>query len=1198
MVNLVRRKMTNLYADAIFAENPTALWALDDNLAVASLSAIPSNIAIGSYSTYGVTASAYGSEKNQGYYLGTSATTSTLKARSSGVPMVYGATNITNIDPNTITIATNIQANPSFEANVTGWTVNGALSNVLSTDQSYSGTHSLKVTQSTTSWNVRSQLISISSGTEYTFSAYVKSDQATADFRATIQWFHSGGIMTAGSNSGTSVTSSTTAWTRISVTATAPVIPAADYARIVIEKLSSGTTDNNHYVDAVLLERASSPGTYFDGSSTDTGIIDYVWSGTENYSQSLANIPDPSLIIPGFGFLNENGKNKRLTLEAWIKVSASIQTPRRIIGPITGDNGLYVSGGFLSLKIGENVGSHYVGEWGRPMLVHIYYTGTSAGVLLNGESVISLTYDYRTIEFPTKLNDASKDQDWIGFYSYSDIVPFQLDCVSIYPYQIPLEKAKLHFVKGQSVESPEVKNSSYFDVPVIIDYQMSKYANNYTYPGTGRWRNGIIDNISTDNGVLSAPNYQLPQLVLEDNYRTTSDWNELQRELSGQSDSVSLSNGEIIDNDVFFKIVPDNVADTAFNYAGYLFFDKFNVLQDPVKSIYGVFSVTSLPTSEELLFRISNSSNEYFEVVLDDDDITYRFVSPATTMFEKVLADMVTVNTKFTVGIDIDAILAEEESGQMSKFFNNASDLKVFLGGPSSFNGGSVISEATPKLFGGNIYKFGFCNQNNLNKIKDNFTEGVVDTTTTSEFNSHIASYTLFGINTLNTFNLDIAVNGTWRDYISLSQMDKNITTNQSGSTAYSIDFIQLNIDVPEMSNVTNSPVRTYVEFSEIATSIVSTNQTTKTTVPVESDSVIEPDAEWLNKKYEFTNGNIVYIPTGGYGDYNDLGLVTHIDFFVPGIIRNPVKIKTLQIASQALNYSSLKTPVGTRFGKDVYSFGTTSGTRDYSKKNPYLIYKGTTPYLYLTKQSGIKLLGSTFDGTRGIEIPVNESGKDYYKISVLYASAMHEKPFTADVNLFRIKYNSDIITIFADRTDANSAELTAKLSNGTIISTGLTPVVKFFVNGTEDATIRYGEWNMIGILFNGLLDFSGESDNRIDITGPFLINNISDYQIDQSTESNNYSFYSWSEIQNQRVEGGVTVYDEWSVPATKTWNDVLYSGVGTIDIKLDASAIYGSYLGSGRIVADEDQYLLEMDQDQYSTYLGIRSSLIVVSPL
>lgn len=999
--------MTNLYADAIFAENPTALWALDDSLNVASLSSVYDATSL---NAYGTPALAYGSDKNFGYYLGTSANVATLKARSSGTPMVYGATGVTNIDPNPL------------------------------------------------------------------------------------------------------------------------------------------------------------PNPY----------------------QELSN---PSLVIPGFGFLNEDGKNKRLTLEAWIRISPSTQKLRRIITPVAGYGGfgLSVNDGFLSLQIGENVGSHYVGEWGRPMLIHIYYTGTSAGVLLNGESVISINYDYRDIEFPAKLNDLSQDQDWIGFYSYSDISSFQVDCVSIYPYQISVDKAKLHFIKGQSVESPETKNSSYFDVPTVIDYQMSKYANNYTYPGTGRWRNGIIDNLSTDNNVLSAPNYQLPQLVLEDNYRTISDWNLLQTELSGQTNVLStLSDGELIDNDTFFKIIPDNIANTTFNYAGYLYFDKFNLLQDPVKGVYGVFSVTSLPTSEELLFRISNSSNEYFEAVVDDNDIKHRFVSPATTTIEIVSANVVSINTKFAVGIDIDAIIAEEENTQLTKFFNNASDLKVFLGGPPSFNGGTVIDETTPKLFGGKIYKFGFTNQNNLNKIKNIFTGGIANSGSASSFDSHIGSYTLFGTTSFLIFNLDIAINGTWKDYVSLSQMDKNVITDDAGNTEYSIDFIQMNIDIPEMANVTNSSVRSYVEFSEIATSIVSDNQITKEDIAVESDSVIDPLGEWLNKRYEFKNGSIVNIPTSGYNQYDDLGIVTHLDFFIPGIIRNPVKIKMLQIASQALNYSGIKTPIGTRFGKDIYSFGTTSGSRDYSKANPYKIYKGTTPYLYLTKQSGVKLLGSTFDGTRGIEIPINQSGKDYYKVSVLYASALHENPFSEDVELFRIKHNTDTIIVYAEYTNSNYAELGAKKLSD---NSSLGSAVQFFVNGIEDeATIRYGEWNMIGILFNGLLDFSGSTTNRIDITGPFVVNNISDYQIDKATENSNFSFYLWSDTKNNSWEQVLL--------ADGGWQEQLISGEGSIDIKLDASAIYGAYLGNSRIVANEDQYTLEMAQDDYSTYLGVRSSLIRVLPL
>ena len=994
--------MTNLYADAIFSENPTALWALDDDLAVAALSAIPSNIALAGY---GTPALAYGSERNQGYYIGTSATTSTLKARASGVPMVYGATNITSLD---------------------------------------------------------------------------------------------------------------------------------------------------------------------------------------------ANSTSPSLIIPGLGFLNEDGKNKRLTLEVWLRAYPTAHIPRRVIGPITGDNGLYVNGQFLTLKIGDNIGSHYVGEWGRPMLIHIYYTGSSAGVILNGESVISINYEYQDIEFPTKLDDSSDDQDWIGFYGYSDVSLLQVDCISLYPYQISVDKAKLHFVKGQSVESPEIKNTSYFDVPMIIDYQMSKYANNYIYPGNGRWKNGIINNVSTDNNVLSTPDYKLPELVLEDEYQTLTTWNSLQRNLTGQSDTTTLSDGEVMDNDVFFRIAPDNIdnTDKAYNYGGYLYFDKFNFLQDPTKAIYGVFSVSSVtatidtpPYYDELLFRITNSSNEYFEAVINTNDIIYRFVSP-TGNVTVTAADVVTANTKFVAGINIDAFIAQQNNQQISRFFNNSADLKVFLGGPGNFN---TIDNATPKLFRGNIYKFGFMNQNNLSKLLAEFTNGIADNdNVAATFNTHFASYTLIGVNTLNSFSLDIAVNASWKDYISLSQLDKQTVRDAGGNVASYLDFIQFNIDVPELANITNSSIRTYVEFSEIATSVVSSNQITKTTAAVESDYTIEPDSEWVNKKYELVNNTIIYLPTGGFNEYSDLGLVTHIEFFIPGIIRNPAKIKMLHIASQALNYSAMKTPIGTRYGKDIYSFGTTSSVRDYSKKNPYTIYKNTTPYLYLTNYSGIKLVGSTFDGTRGIEIPINQSAKPYYTVSVLQASVLYEKPFTVDVELFRIKHNTDTFIIYADWTTPTS--ITAELKAKKLDNTDLGAAVKFFVNGVEDATIRYGEWNMIGILFTDLLRFGGSASNRIDITGPFIVNNISDYQIDEAAENNNFTFYTWSQ----------TAVKTWTqvAAASATWNNTLISDTAGPAPQLNAAAIYSSYFGNSRVSANNDAYTFGIDQQDYAAYVGIRSSLIRTSPL
>ena len=43
---------------------------------------------------------------------------------------------------------------------------------------------------------------------------------------------------------------------------------------------------------------------------------------------------EPSVIFPGFGFLNNDGRAKTITLEAWLKITTNTHYPRRIIGPI------------------------------------------------------------------------------------------------------------------------------------------------------------------------------------------------------------------------------------------------------------------------------------------------------------------------------------------------------------------------------------------------------------------------------------------------------------------------------------------------------------------------------------------------------------------------------------------------------------------------------------------------------------------------------------------------------------------------------------------------------------------------------------------------------------------------------------------------------------------------------------------------
>jgi hypothetical protein len=132
------------------------------------------------------------------------------------------------------------------------------------------------------------------------------------------------------------------------------------------------------------------------------------WQSLKDFDQSEFIISArPSIIFPGCGFLNEAGRNQNYTVECWLNIDSNATTPKRIFGPINSTDGLYVENAFLTLVIGNNFVSHYVGEWFRPMLVHIRLIKDSATLLVNGEEVGELSFITKDLILPEEftLND-------------------------------------------------------------------------------------------------------------------------------------------------------------------------------------------------------------------------------------------------------------------------------------------------------------------------------------------------------------------------------------------------------------------------------------------------------------------------------------------------------------------------------------------------------------------------------------------------------------------------------------------------------------------------------------------------------------------------------------------------------------------------------------------------------------------------
>ena len=147
---------------------------------------------------------------------------------------------------------------------------------------------------------------------------------------------------------------------------------------------------------------------------------------------------------------------------------------------------------------------------------------------------------------------------------------------------------------------------------------------------------------------------------------------------------------------------------------------------------------------------------------------------------------------------------------------------------------------------------------------------------------------------------------------------------------------------------------------------------------------------------------------------FNDLAIVYNLEFNVRGILSKPVLLNKLQLASQAFNDNSFN-PIGTRFGVDLFPYKRSGIYYDYKSKNPFTIYKGSTPYLYLTKDSGVQVRGDIVSlESRGISLPINQALSSDYLISAVQMWVKYsEDEFPAvPTELFEIVYKENIFKL------------------------------------------------------------------------------------------------------------------------------------------------------------------------------------------
>jgi len=974
-----------------------------------------------------------------------------------------------------------------------------------------------------------------------------------------------------------------------------------------------------------------------------------------------SNVNLPSFVFPGKGMLHEKGRNKQYTLEMWIKIDVSTNTARRIVGPLGNTDGLYVKEGFLTLVVGDQISSHCVSEWYRPMLIHLIIKENNIVFFVNGEEVINIPFDRATA-------DLSNEADWWGVYSYPSISMFHIDCISIYPYSVSNLVAKRRFVYGQGTPSIQSIDNSFKGTPTTIDFSTAEYSSNVIYPDFGRWDAGYFNNLNATKNYLSVPNYELP--IINIGGRDVGEW---------YSDNYIVNTLEYPDSphpkfitfrpNISYDIEGDPYWDVnAPNYTSpsYLNFQSLNILNDAMASVYGIFEVESNIEESRTLMSFANITNgETFDINVEGDEVKYS-INGDVFYSESIIIGMETL-----VGINFEGV-GIEFGYNVSRFFSSPSSVQLYIGG----NGINT--------FEGKIYVVGFCNQTNYEKISENFNlNGIAKKDNYEILVDHFASYTLMPEYEYSRMYLDISVSSEWEEYFPLTYFASYVK-DENGNPYYDLDMLQINLGY---ASTETQDVWNYLQleqgydgqtYQDLKDSIYSNyfnlkkNNTTGGTVNVTSSLkgyltfqslaegansplsnfiyekgltesfVIDPDLENTSilpekayqTKFLFKDNVIVYPPKAK--SFEDYAMVAHLQINQRSILKNPLKIKSFEISSKNLNYpsnsgdESQRNYIGTKFGTNIYTEIDVFNEIDYKSKNPYIIYKTSTPYIYTTKKSGIQLVnrGSITSPTTIKEyraaIPVNANGSYNYNVSAVNFIVMGNLPDVNDeIPLLNINHKGGIVSLILNKTENGTLIKAYNKSPETVIDGGLsstesyadtwdaeysdslttfivnvtagsinptetlTPYteisgVNFYQNGKYVKTpyIRNNEWNSIAISFDDSLDFGEFYEGSIDLFGGFVFNNISYYLEEGLDAKIDLNIRTWDGVLNQDYDGiPVTPENTWSYWSAleNTWQTVYILGKSSSYISSPID-IYKAYTGTNRSIVD-DGYGMQLQQ-------------------
>lgn len=860
---------------------------------------------------------------------------------------------------------------------------------------------------------------------------------------------------------------------------------------------------------------------------------------TELFSPGVNNMP--SVTFPGKGFLHSDGKYKELTAEFWLRINNTSESEIKIFGPIASNDGLYVKGGFLILKVGHKRQSYYVGKWYRPMLIDIRYNPFFVSMLVNGDQVVGFDIVPQDTTFP---NNEGVEDDWLGFFCYQKTQPFEIDALAVYPYIVSEQSAKRKFVYGQGVGKPEEIIKRFGGITTSIDFPFAEYTKNIIYPDMTKWNTGFYSNINATSRYISLPEYELPEITYVGSdlqpftlpriirtwlgVRDESLWGDWRsgvwRSISATREANPLVDNYDLQSEVeenfYLKLTPNSVYEDLF---GSISFKTMNPLNENVASILGIFSINSTEPEDiqndskvlTLMHFKNRSTGEYLDIsiIITEDDqgnpidynIEYNFNG---TILETQNLDVQFEDTIFIAGLNIDNFTRTYRAS-IRNFFSTPQNISLNVGGQDR------------NEFPGKIYKVTFNNKFFTDKDLGNYfmssgaakchcsiTPGYFDT-----FLSYIGNYTLLFKKANSSMIMDIGSKGYWEDSIPLSSLGSYIK-DQSGSSKYTdLDLIQFNIDQPTTPFAQDT---LYTEGVSEDVDIYATIQRFEDVGKINYSNYTVTkelgDKRYLDfdnssdnidiTKYRLVDG-VVAFPPKSKVNFDDAYITIHMEMKSEGVKTSPTKLQRMSIASLAFDQYdiyALNSPTGNKF----YPFTRQASSYSSKIKNPFLIYKDSTPYLYLTGDSGAysipypELVTESSNYERGLSLSINPKRKSTYEINGfhLWINYNKNKFITDREKIFSIYSNNKKIIFYVEpEIRYTRGKVVPYLSE--VSGEQIDVNTKMYQNGIQMEPYLYPmSWSLISVTFDEPMDFDN-TIGQLEIYPGVIFNNVALFERD-----------------------------------------------------------------------------------------------------